>query len=314
MSIHRTTTMATSPLFQLPKDGAIYTKSVFSRCHDLIGYNVWSGIEPHRLDSWIANFKTPEERYFAARVLDVLIYRSDRQTVALMKQLFHRIIPDLARHRRLNSALRVVYRSLQDASVDPGVRIVPVIPPDEPPTKSGPTIARMLKRHLRFHEGWFMSPDDVHSTIGHVAGFVFVDDFLGTGQQFLAFLRRAGLEALLSSGCFIYTPLAGHVRGLRDLHSAFPALHVDTVELLDDSHALFDEASGSFPDDVNSAEIARDFYYTLLDDRKIDIDGPNRRGVGHFELTYAFEHAIPDNSLPVLSWRYSDNWQPLFDR
>ncbi len=314
MSILRTTTMANSPSFQLPKDGAIYTKSVFSRCRDLIRYNVWSGIEPHRLDSWIENFNTPEEQYFAARVLDVLIYRSDRQTVALMKQLFQRIIPDLARHRKLDSALRVVYRSLRDASVDPGVRIVPVIPPGEPPTKSGPTIARMLKRHLGFHEGWIMSPEDVASTIGQVAGFVFVDDFLGTGTQFAQFLSDTGLKAHLSSGSFIYTPLAGHADGLKDLRSDFPALHVDTVELLDNRHALFHEDSESFPDDVNSAEVARGFYYALLEDRKIAIGGPNRRGFGHLELAYAFEHAVPDNSLPILWWPHAENWRPLFDR
>src|SRR5438874_796228 len=105
--------------FQLPKDGAIYTDSIFGRCHDLIAYGVWSGIEEHRLDTWIANFTTDEERYFAARVLDNLVYRSDKQTIALMKQMFQRVIPDLARSRGLDAALHVIYRGFQNASNDP---------------------------------------------------------------------------------------------------------------------------------------------------------------------------------------------------
>ena len=307
--------MVTSTSFQLPKDGTIYTRSIFRRCQDLIRHEIWSGIELNRLDTWIANFKTDEERYFSARVLDALIYRSDRQTIALMKQLFQRVIPDLARSRGLNSSLRVVYQSLQDHTVGPGVRVVPVIPPGESPTKSGTTIARMLRRNLRFHEAWFAYPHDVANLINQVDGIIFVDDFLGTGTQFLRdFLVPTGLASHLSSGRFVYTPLVGHVEGVNRLRTDCPDLHVDTVELLDDSHALFHKESGGFPDDVNSTETARDFYYALLKNRRIDINGPERRGFGHFELAYAFEHAVPDNSLPILWWPHSEDWRPLFDR
>jgi hypothetical protein len=60
--------------------------------------------------------------------------------------------------------------------------------------------------------------------------------------------------------------------------------------------------------------VARDFYYDLLDERQIRIDGPDRRGFGHYEIAYAFQHAVPDNSLPILWWSHSEHWKPLFDR
>ena len=300
--------------FRLPKDGAIYTESIFSRCRDLIGYNIWSGIEQNRLDRWIANFSTPEEKYFAARILDILIYRSSHQTVALMRQLFQRVIPDLARRKGLALSLRNIYQSLKVDSVDPGIRIVPVIPPDASPGKSASTIVRILKRNLRFSEHWNVYPQQVPALLGQVDTVVFVDDFLGTGTQFLDFLSDTGLKNHLSTGSFIYAPLAGHIEGIKNLKNTHPDLHVGVVELLDDKHALFHEESGSFPDDVNSVEVARDFYYKLLKDRKIEIAGPDRRGFGHFELAYAFENAIPDNSLPLLWWHDSEDWQSLFDR
>ena len=39
----------------------------------------------------------------------------------------------------------------------------------------------------------------------------------------------------------------------------------------------------------------------------------NQYGYGDMELTFAFEHAAPDNSLQVLHERH-DNWVPLFNR
>jgi hypothetical protein len=306
--------MSQGSLFRLPKDGAIYAASIFSRCRDLIAYQVWSGIQPHRLDQWIGNFDGEIEQYFAARVLDVTIYRSNLQTVALMKQLFGRVIPDLARSNGLPAALRTIDANLKNPTVDPRVRIVPVIPPGDSPTKSGASIARMLKRHLRFSESWIIQPTDIGIHFGSTDTFIFVDDFLGTGIQFSQFLSRTGIDQRLSKAIFVYAPLAAHVDGITHLHNSYPTLHVGAVEGLDDSHALFHAQAGSFPDAANSAEIARDFYYDLLRRKKIDIDGPDRRGFGHFELTYAFEHAIPDNSLPILWWNMSNDWKPLFDR
>lgn len=305
--------MASVRTFRLPTDGSIYSNSIFTRCRELIGYQLWSGLEQHRLDAWITNFRTPEERYLAARVLDSLIYRSDAQTIALMRQLFCRVVPDCAREDRLSPQLNNCYFSLRGMG-DPRIRVVPVIPPNSPPTKSGPTIARHLKRTLRFNEAWIIYPDDVKRQLQHADAFVFVDDFLGTGTQFNDFLADTGLAAYVSSSCFIYASLAAHSLGLSNLTQAFPDLHVVTVETLDDSHALFHDTGGSFPDEVNSCETAKQFYYDLLDDRGFNIVGPDRRGFGHFEIVYAFEHAVPDNSLPILWWNELPQWRPLFDR
>jgi len=300
--------------FQLPKDGAIYTDSIFNRCHDLISYDVWAGIEPHRLDLWIRNFDTAEGRYFAARLLDSLIYRSDKQTVSLMKQMFHRALPDLSRSQGLSINLQSAYTDLQQTSFDPGLRLVPVIPPGESPTKSGPLIGRMLRRQLNFKDSWIVPPDQVSSHLSKIKTFVFVDDFLGTGLQFSQFLSQTGLDNLLSKGSFIYAPLAAHIEGIKHLNRTHSKLFVETVEALGDEHAFFHDVARNFPDEVNSTETARDFYYNLMHQKDIEISGPNRRGFGHFELAYAFEHAVPDNSLPILWWGHSSKWQPLFKR
>ncbi len=300
--------------FQLPKDGNIYTEAIFSRCRQLISYGIWSGIQQSRLQSWIANFRTQEERYFAALVLDLLVYRSDDQTVSLLRQLLSRVIPDHARISRLSAAVRMSYHNLRSNSVDPRVRIVPVIPPRSSPTKSGPVIARHLKRALRISERWVIYPEQVDAVLPSVDAIIFIDDFLGTGDQFSEFLFDTNLADYVGTSCFIYGCLAAHRHGIDSLQKMFPKLHIAAVERLGSSHALFHSDSGTFPDGENSAEDAKSFYYSLLSDRGINIIGPDRRGYGHFEIAYAFEHSVPDNSLPILWWDGGESWRPLFDR
>ena len=304
--------MTTSALFQLPLHGQVYSDSLFDRCRGLVSYGVWAGIAPARLDAWIANFKTPEERYFAAKVLDSLIYRSDIQTIALMRHLFSRVIPDYFRLARPFLNVNNIYHSLR-GNTDPGVRIVPVVPPNSSPGKSALTLARYLKRALKFNEAWIIYPHDIPSHIGPAHTFICFDDFLGTGFQFTDFANDS-LSPYWSAANFAYASLAGHIDGIGTLQPAFPELHIMTVERLGNSHALFHKDAAFFPDDVNDSVAAREFYYWLLEDRGIDLTGPNRRGFGHFELTYAFEHSVPDNSLPILWWDDSPKWTRLFDR
>ncbi len=299
--------------FQIPKDGAIYTDMIYRRCRDFVSYGIWAGLELNALNKWISNFKTDEERYLCARMLDALIYRSGNQTLSLLKQLFSRVIPDLARSKGLSISLNDVERSFK-SKVDPNARIVLVIPPNDPPTKSSHVIGRMLKRHLSFNSDWIIHPDKVQSQIGKVENFIFIDDFLGTGHQFSDFLADTGLKNDLDKTTCLYVTLAAHADGKDYLNTWHPKIHVGSVENLDDSHALFHDIAGSFPDEVNSCEAARDFYYDLLIDRNLQVYGSNRRGYGHFELVYAFEHAVPDNSLPVLWWKDSPSWFPLFRR
>ena len=302
-----------TPSFQLPKDAAIYTPSIFDRCRLLVAYNVWSGIQQHRLDAWIGNFRTEEERYFAAKVLDSLIYRSKDQTVALMRQLFQRAVPDLERSRSISPSLRNVYDTLR-CKTEPNVRVVPVLLPSAPPIKSGGLMGRYLRRTLKFQSDWITDSTGVLDFLSDGKAIIFFDDFLGTGNQFAQYVHDAGLTDAVESGKCIYAPLVAHQDGLKMLSDRFPLLGLCTAEKLDERHALFHADAGSFPDDENTVEAARDFYYCLLNDRKIEVNKLERRGFGYFDLVYAFEDAVPDNSLPILWWSDSPSWQPLFDR
>lgn len=295
----------------LPNNGLVYANSVFERCRNLISFNIWSGIQQKQLDLWIANFKTDEEFYFAGRLLDSLVYRSTDQTIAMMRQLFSRVIPDLARKHQLSLALSSVYTSLRDSQPDPNVRIVPVIPKHGGQIKSGTTYARYLKRHLKFQNRWFIEPTEVENASQETT-IIFIDDFLGTGSQFKAFFRSYAFEKLAESRSLIYSPLAGHIQGIQCLNEHFPHLYVQPVETLDESHSLLGPHSSCFPDEVNPLEVANNFYLNLLETR--GFTSVSQQGYGGLGLAYFFEHSVPNNTLPIF-WRSDNaNWNALFLR
>lgn len=138
-------------MISLPKDWKIYSNAIRDRCRDLIEYKIWGGIDLIKFEAWRHNFKTDEEKYFSACVLDSLIYRSNSQTYSLINQMLY---------KNLNNTFRLLGEShLQNfpnciiqTSIDPKVRLVPAITRHSPVTKSSNEILRFMKRHFHISE------------------------------------------------------------------------------------------------------------------------------------------------------------------
>ena len=295
--------------FKLPTDGPTYTDHIITRSKDLIAHNIWQGLEEVRLSKWLNNFTSAEHRYFAARVLDTLMYRSDSQTKSMLIHLFHRTIPDVARHYSLASELYSAYDRLQ-TETEPNIRLVPVAPSQQATMASGPFIARLIRKHLDFRKQWISRHDQVGSTTSSV---VFIDDFIGTGTQFSKFLKRHNLTHLIDERRCCYIAVAAHSAGIQHLRSTFPDLPVAAVDLLEPRNSLFHQQSLAFPDGTNTIDDAKAFYHKMIDAFHIN-DPRFREGYGSLNLTYAFAHAVPNNSTPLLWWPRQANWTPLFNR
>ena len=199
--------------FEAPEAAETYIRQVLQRCEDLVETHVWTGLQSQRLESWMTNFGDLDERYFGACVLDSLIYRSQEQTRAMMLQLFQRNLPDLCRVKSIAHAGD--WREACASKRDPGVRIVPVIRDIDPPTESGPLVARLLRRGLGLNDKWMIWPWKIGQEIKRgIRVFLLIDDFLGTGYQFCRFAKRV-IESpdWWDKAVFIYAPLAVFQRG-----------------------------------------------------------------------------------------------------
>lgn len=295
--------------FKLPEDGPIYTDHIVARARDLIAHNIWQGLAEIQLSRWLNNFHTAERRYFAARVLDTLMFRSDPQTKSMVTHLFHRTLPDLARLHGLPSELYSAFDRLRTGT-EPNIRLVPVVPSKNPIMPSGPLIVRLARNHLDIRKQWIIGHEEIQSSTPFV---VFIDDFIGTGTQFSSFLQQAKLEHLVSERRCCFVTLAGHSFGIGELMSTFPNLPVSAVDLLEPRNGLFHKQSLAFPDGTNSISEAKTFYNEMLADIHVT-SARFREGFGQLNLAYAFAHTVPNNSTPLLWWPGNANWTPLFNR
>ena len=74
--------------FTLPQNAKTYVNNVKDRSFALITHNIWNGVKSIDLKRWFKNFEGDLEEYFAACILDALIFRSEDQLVAQARELF----------------------------------------------------------------------------------------------------------------------------------------------------------------------------------------------------------------------------------
>lgn len=221
--------------FQLPRDGRIYVEQIIERCTALIQCGIWGDLSPSLLRRWMKNFTSDEERYFAACVLDSLIYRSKSQTLGLINQLFQRSLPDLT--RQTPNPLGHVQDwqdrfKIHPSSGDPGVRLVAAVTSKDPPGKSAQIIVRYMMQHLRIPRHWIINPWEMRTSIGQgIQVFILVDDFLGTGDQFEGTVIDENLVPLFASNFVVYAPLTAHAEGIKHLRLKFKDLHLSAVDI-----------------------------------------------------------------------------------
>ena len=297
-------------IFQAPPGWREYLAGVQARVRRLIDLGIWGGIDSTQLNQWLKNFETPEERYFATCVLDALTYRNAGQTKSLMRDLFDRRLP-----QELNPNEMPYLNWLRDPKPPTNNQhavMVPVISDNQSPAKSGPLLARMYRRDLRINQNKMLWPWQIKDLRRPPKLVIFVDDFLGSGSQFKRFAKRFEIDQQIGSNTtrWIYAPLVAHTTGIDSLKSQIPGLSVVFAEKLDHRCDLFSEKHSVFADGFNSRDAVIRFYDKLVADRLNRIKPRDRRGYRRMGLAFAFAHATPNNSLPVLR-QTSPKWTPL---
>lgn len=148
-------------------------------------------LELPRFCCWIANFRSDEEKYFAACVLDALMYRSKDQTLALIKQMLQRTLPDLMRLDPPGVPMPndwCAALSTPARLADPGVRLVTAVTQTDPPTKSAHHVGRLLKRHFRVSEAWIIKAWEISEHFARGIRTVFT--ICGTHWRPSSLIRR----------------------------------------------------------------------------------------------------------------------------
>jgi hypothetical protein len=302
--------------FTAPPGAQAFSESMLQRTRDLIDAGLWD-IPLDRLVGWWGAFSNVEQRYFAACLLDSLIYRTPAQFASGILDLMRGGASQACSLALgLRSDLELVDR-LRNRFEDPNVRLVPVICDSDPPSKSGPLVMRRLKKLLGVADKWMIWPWQIAEAVDEegVKVILLIDDLLGSGKQVDTFCAKENVIAASKAAELIYAPVVAHQKGIDYLKVAVPRLKVVASEVLTDDHSFFSEhiwknlTNGSI-----AAEDAKEFYLDLLSKTGFR---PSPRvpalGVGELALCFGFSHGTPNNSLPLL-WHASPQWRSLLER
>lgn len=268
-------------------------------CIKLIEYNIWNGIDSNQLKSWLKNFGTIEERFFAACVLDWLVYRSDKHVIAMLYDL-------LTKH--LHNQWRLDNNSIYDSQRNPltmlrekwgeiGFRYVTAVKHDDKGTKSGYHIVGEMNHNMQISTRWNISNAEIKQKYGEgIRTFIFVDDIICTGEQMMSVLDESQIDEY--QDVFIYVLVcAGHENGVKAVKMSHPNVRILCAEYIPFDSNLFDNLPASEFDRTTPQDM-HDWYAEFMSEK--GIKQGNVFGKGDLGLTYAFQHNVPNNSLPIL--------------
>lgn len=300
--------------FHVPPAHEELYDQVVSRFRMLLRRRVITGITDIRLNLWLQNFVSSEEQYLAARVLENLSYRSQAMVASAIQHVNECMLPCELRRRGIGNFADVdeLVASLRSGDASHPVRFVAVDGDHEQvPGKSGAVIIRQFQRD-GVSKALTCKPENLGAMPATVKCLVFVDDMLGTGKQFTGFAEHYKLDSYAGARAIIYCPLIAHQKGLDALVAKFPWLTLLPVEVFGEAHQFYRGAT-KHPtlwavDGTNLVDDVRAFVKALCAKRKIPATTKHS-----LNLLLGFEHATPNNSLPLL-YAESAQWNYLLKR
>lgn len=291
-----------------------YIERVKTRCKNLIRNKIWNGVEEYRLDSWFDAMSNLDAKLLAAYILDNFSFRSKEQFHSLLNFMVEGIkFQDNDKFLTFEQAFKNSRYTEKN-----GVILAPVISNDQPPTKSGPYILRLIQKLYKLPTKSMYWPHKLMENRGRIKKLFFVDDFCGSGDQFLDFIKEIGFEAIVCEDEIeiYYLVTVIHEKGLNKIQSTYSKIKVIYAELLEEksSNILSTDCLSRYAVD-NFAELILQQYENVINNGGYTKGARENLKFGYdgLGLAYSFAHGTPNNSLPVL-WMDGANITPLVDR
>lgn len=288
-------------------------------CEKLVDLHAWP---PSKIDvhGWLQNFDA-SERTYASHMLGHFMFFSDEIVDALFLSAFQ----SLSNRFRSHWCNRITANRSWNEFLSKA--IITIVQGEAPnPTDSGFLFARKARQVLGVPEDQIFSPDEALKAAadGFDGPIIFVDDFVGSGEQFLstwkvkreisghgsmAFQDLPRKQDQMIAYCNAILTDFGRTR----ISLVCPSLLLASGNVIPDTYSWTSESSLLWPENERATGI--DFIRRtskrigLIDDNGGQQDW---RGFHKLGLGIAFEHSTPDATLPLFHW--ADNWCPLVRR
>lgn len=293
----------------------VFIDEVLAKCDVLKRAGLWPSEPVLRPRAWLENFARAD-RPLAALLLDKFTFYNKRFTDVLLVASYHSIGDGMPKGPSAPSCNDLVH-SLATAAFTP-------VKGERPnPTDSGYLLCRKARQLLGVPENLILETSDAldHAYRGNTV--VFIDDFVGSGDQFLKTwaskdtANRSFVQAISKPGFVaIYVTLVTTDFGLANINRNAPGVAVCATHILEPKSTVFGLTAGNPElkreiDDFltrYSSNLCPTEDYIAMNPSYL-IHGYKNRG-----LMFGFEHSIPDATLPIFWSPGNNNWEPLIER
>lgn len=296
---------------------------VLDKCSRFVDFQLWKLQEDIDPTGWLGNFE-PDEQEHAFHLLNSFLFFSTNIVRAMFRAAFQNI-SCLVRHPgRPFDLEQAFWQTFCDQII-----VTYVTGEDPSPTDSGFIFARMARQYLGIAQDRIIDPRDALKLLVRGANrpVVFVDDFVGSGQQFVSTWQRlydVGLPsgghlsfdrvAKSTGGTFFYAPVMTTSYGLEQIKLHCPEVKLSPANVLTPRYSALHAQSIVWPPKLLASAPA--FVEKASKRAGIPDTGGNKndwRGFARQALCVAFEHSVPDATLPIFYWD-KHGWTPLVRR
>ena len=286
-------------------------------------YMVTTGLWPKRGNfdpkSWMSNFQY-EEIPLALRLLDGFTFFSDELVKQMFRSAFINISQEIVRDKPSKNSAQTSWVNFVDSLVV--VRVTGETPND---ADSGYAFSRLARDILMLPEGRIVSPETAldYFMRGGKGDVLFVDDFVGSGNQFCETWKRRyttsnGIvsfqeisNAIRNRTKFFYCPVICTDLGKSKINQECPSVKILPAHYFGSKQCALTADSAIWRDDMKTEGP------NFVKEASIRAGIPDLNGqVGCWQgfhklgLALAFSHGFPDATLPI--FYSSDNgWKPL---
>lgn len=291
----------------------VYVKDVLARCEALKRAGMWLPEPRIRPRAWIDNFDDGDQ-ILAAQLLERFVFYNQRLTDSLLTTSFYSIADGLKKGPTAPTREQLLQAL-------PNAVFTPVSGETPNPTDSGYFLCRRTRQVLNIDEAKIKNTTDALKAAAVGQPVIFVDDFIGSGDQFLTTWQDSStgfsFEEIQSEVGFtaIYVSLVGTEMGIANIANQAPTVAVCVTHKIDNRGTLWG-LRASDPSLYDQIVALLKKYTTRLTphDAYMHQHMYLMFGYKHRGLFFAFEHSVPDATLPIFWCRGTNNWEPLIER
>jgi hypothetical protein len=293
----------------------MYVQAVLKKCELFSACSLWSREPQVRPRAWLNNFEETE-RPVAAVLLDHFVFFGAEATNYMLASTLRRLGAQVRESRGKDDLDRFTRNAV----------FTPVLGEDPNPTDSGALFCRKVRQVIGIPDTRFVSLGRAHELAAVGVPVIFLDDFIGSGDQMASTWERdvgAGrsFRGLASSSRVdaTYLALVGTERGCRRLRDDHPELRLLVAHVLDQSHSVFGIPSNPLRPDVDDLpnrvdQLLQKYQSALQLPPYLSTRRERKYGYSELGLLLAFEHSVPDASLPLIWAGGPNGWTPLARR